>query len=262
MHDLVKHGPPDNSALRSTLYLIDLAADQSDTETVRHVANLALSSEETEVDTDLDTILIALMNFTPEDDYYRVYRKEDVDTARMRLDRIAYGNFYEAIDYLTSDIQRYGKPKSLKSDVFRPELFEVDKEDIDLWNRMRSLTKEQADSDYSPASDKLQEKAIKEIRLHMQKYYGKLIPVVTTSYTNQTEEGSSGHSAKFWYQDSSLETRTGAPFHEKLRNHLLRSQPFTTSEDFDPNSLPEDIDGNILSSINVGSLFQYELIGD
>lgn len=232
---------PDNTPLRGLLKAIQLAYDAKNADLLSALADSATVS--------IGNVVI-YTTFLREEllgEEYRVYKQEDGDAAKERLEQKAYGNFIEAATALAYDAQRgpFGKdPTEPSSRKFRVEFFEP--EDQIFWNETYpAVEKLWEKSQHSHTTD---DRTYKKIRAYLQKYLGELRTSYIAHYVSRKRQ--EGTTARLLLDEAPVRIESGDIQVKKVLEEQVVS---------DISQLPKQVGDLELQDVTKTLLFDHEL---
>jgi hypothetical protein len=242
--------------LRALLRVIERAYDQNSVEALDDARDLA-GALPPECHENLRTYIGGLLErIRNEERDYRLHTDIDIDEAKEALEKIAYGDFDEAmmkLEYDLRSLDRYRNENEMESRVFRPELFS--NEDREKWNELQAVVAEYLPEPFSEENDKALEDAVASLRSYQQRSHGALVPTMTATYRN----GNEGTTVRLAWVDEGLQVATHAPFYEELDDFFINTSPIESRADFLPSRFPKSVGEYKLGGIMSANLFQYEL---
>lgn len=258
-----QQGPPSHEALRALLRIIDRAVERKDKDLLRDIFDLCdrVSPDHA---ADAEIYVYGLYERSESDIGYYVHDEKDIAEAQERLEKVAFGDFDEAMSELMYDLGsaiRYRSMDEAGSNIFRSDFF--DDGDKVIWNELREvLRRTLVTNGYDEAMEAEADDAIDTLRTYQQKSYGPLIPTMTATYMKRTTEGAprEGVSVRLAWQDDHLEMETYAPFHKELEEYFANN-PITHIDQFTHACFPEEMMDYELGDVADARLFAYELSG-
>lgn len=245
------HPPMSHESLRSLLEIVEKALELGD-ENLLH--NISILSDYIELDSsDIHTYIRGKYERLPyENDEYPLYSDKEIESAKERLEKKAYGNFDEGMWILERDLLQIPFHKEIESNVFRPEFF--NEEDRRIWESLRQVLIAQPYANQE-TWEKEAKAAYDSLRLYQQKSYGALIPIMIATYKKEAE----GVSVRLAWIDKALVVTTKALFYKELDEYLTHTNPIKSAADFTQDHLPQYIGQYTRESVEYDSLFRYEL---
>lgn len=253
---IVPRRPESHKYLRSYLQLIDRAAELKDVNLLENLANIQLAILP-EYNPDVHNVILGNINKlkASSEDAYRIRDDETFLASKMALEKLANGDFCEAMWILEQDLNGWSYYETIDSDEFRPSFADI--EDENIWNLCRKALKDAVETGDSDETSGRIDDTLKMLRNYMQKYYGPLIPTVIGIYRIKNK-GEKGVSVQLQWVGTYLQVATYAPFYEQLDDYFINKHPVLSRQDFENINLPEYIGGYELESVERSEIFAYE----
>lgn len=253
--------PQLNDSLRTVLNALNRALELKDSSLTTDIIDLANRLDDLDEETieDLATYGYGTIENNQEtnDSDYSIYTPSDVERAKKSLEKIAYGNFNEAMLFLEhdlSDIDPTIKREEKYSNVFNADFFT--KKQQKVWNELR---KPVVEHEKYPNKDLTNEAmaSVKKLRDYQQNYYGQLQPVGIVSYVKIVNGDTHGFTARIVNKDGSLELTEPNDNTEDLNQYLktLGKQRRNPKQW----KIPKEINGYIHTNTEIEFLFPFEI---
>lgn len=243
------------TALRSLLAIVDDAGVRGDVATLENARNL-IPPFDGDVRMNCTTYINGLIEVITQDN--PVYNEADITAARLSLERVAYGNFDEAMHALGQDLMAIDPdaPREMASDIFRPEFFNP--EDREIWQDLRHVIekfKERPSGEYCIEAYQ----AYRALREYQQRSYGSLLPAMVATYMRRDGKDAEGVSVRLALVDGTLNIVAAEPLTSALRAHFADDTLIEATEDFTEDRLPHDIGEYELMDVVCADMYRYEL---
>lgn len=235
------------------LRLVKSAVDRSDASSLDDLRTIAEND-----DTLYDYISAQHERLIKEERSYYIYDDETFASLTSELEKIGFGDFDEAmmaLEYDLNSLERYRDASEVRSNIFRPELFNQD--DRVIWTELRKIVTEH-DYKKRPADDD-NCAAVEQLRTYQQKSFGPLVPVMIATYIDDASGKKHGVSVQLSWTNNHLYVQTAAPFAKELDDYFANKASIKTVQDFTEKSLPATIGDYVLSYVSSMDLFEYEL---
>lgn len=249
-----------HDGLRALLRIVERAIEQDDSDALEDALVLGRKLD-FEQHANINTYINGSMERLASDyDDWFMYNKDQVIEAKRQLEKVAYGDFDEAMRMLENDlycIDRYRNESDIESNVFRSDFF--DNDDRKKWHELRSVMLKYFKVPYSENQNDEIENAMKELREYQQKSYGPLIPTMTATYIKRYANGADGATLKLIWIDGGVRVDTAAPFYEEIDDYFINQSPIKNRQMFIPSCFPESFGEYKLGDTDSVDLFRWEL---
>lgn len=248
--------PVSHEDLRALLSMVEKAIEKDDLELIGNLQIIShlISSEHEDVRIYMCGEYDKLAG---ENNEYRMYDDDDIKISKDYLEKLAYGDFNEAMWALEHDLKNVSHTNSRDSDIFKSDYFADN--DREIWEELRQVI-------INPKTDKNDDDleieaadALCRLREYQQKSYGPLVPVMFVNYVKNEKDNRIGISFRLAWIDNHVHVQAEMPYRRELDDFFTNKNPISDVADFNKDNIPKAIDGYKLESVDDYKLFYYEL---